>query len=60
MTDEQLVKCDNDQRRMFQAAMNREETSYDRLLREARERHQRSLADARERLRAKGIDPDTL
>lgn len=60
VSDEDLVRQDNAIRRAFMEAVNRPKSFEERVIIEARERHQRALHEARERIRAKGIDPDTL
>lgn len=59
-TDEQLIAQENAQSRAFMRHVNAPESYEQRLMREAREAHTKALDEAKARLRARGIDPDTL
>ncbi|MDE2468734.1 MAG: hypothetical protein KGL35_08325 [Bradyrhizobium sp.] len=55
-----MIAAENASWRQFMERVNAPESYEQRLMREAREARFKQLDEARERLRARGIDPDSL
>lgn len=61
LTDEDIVRNANNARRMLESwSKPWQETLEERWIREANERSAKGLEEARARIAARGIDPDSL